>query len=87
MRSHLNNTDVTGNDVAGLDFLLLAVPNDGGLEGNAGLELFDNITSGLFLIPTNEGVLKEKRGGVCQRAVFWWRGTGQAQHTSINMPI
>lgn len=55
--THLNDDDVTGNDVAGLNFHFLAVADDNRAKSNAGLELLDNVAGSLFLVPTNESVL------------------------------
>lgn len=57
-KAHFDNNNVSGDDVASLNFLLLAIADDDGLQSDTRLELFDNVTSSLFLIPTDKGVLE-----------------------------
>lgn len=52
----LDDDDVTGHDLAGLDVVLLAVADNDGAERDAGLELGDNVAGLLLLVPADEGV-------------------------------
>jgi hypothetical protein len=57
--SHLaliDDDDVAGDDLGGLDLALLAVADDGDLEGDAGLELLDDVARLLLLVPADERV-------------------------------
>jgi hypothetical protein len=55
--AHLNHNNVAGDDIASLEFVFLTVADDDRAEGDARLELLDNVASGLFLVPADKGVL------------------------------
>jgi len=50
---------VTGDEFAGLYFLLMATTDDGGLHGDVALERGDDVGGLLFLVPTDDGVEQE----------------------------
>ena len=56
-KAHLDDNDITGHDISCLDFMLATISDNGSAECNARLELFDDITGGLLLVPTDESVL------------------------------
>lgn len=55
--THLNDKDITWDDVSCHDFLFLTISDYFCLECDICLELGDDITGLLFLVPTDEGVL------------------------------
>lgn len=55
--AHLNDDNISRNKVAGLNLALLTITENSRLESNIGLELGNNISGLLFLVPSDEGVL------------------------------
>ena len=51
----LDDDNVAGNDLASLDVVLLTVTEDDGAEGDAGLELGDDVAGLLLLVVADEG--------------------------------
>ena len=52
----LDDHDVTGDELAGLDVLFLTSADDSGLHGDVTLQLGDNVGGLFFLVPTDGGV-------------------------------
>lgn len=51
-----DDDDITGDEFTSLDIMFLSTTDDGTTEGDTGLELLDNVTSLLLLVPTDESV-------------------------------
>ena len=56
--AHLDEDNVSRNQVASLDFVLLSVSYNRCLECDVRLEFGDNVSGSLLLVPSDEGVLR-----------------------------
>ena len=52
----LDDDNVTGNEVTSLDLDLVAITNNSGAKSDTSLELGNNVTGLLLLVPTDESV-------------------------------
>ena len=54
--AYLDDENITRNEITGRDFLFLTISDDSCFECDISLKFSDDITSLLFLIPSNKGV-------------------------------
>lgn len=57
LRTYLDDDDISGNEITSLDLLFSTISDHSSSESDIGLELGDNVSGLLFLVPTDEGVL------------------------------